>query len=117
MADFAKLLLKTSMSDYCKSLDPTSQHIYVEKLSYLSMKKAEDPFCNREKFMDDMSIMASSGIWAYILLLRGTPWTLYKKKVTSMEKPRWIQLLQKWSCEGGKSMGNWVQLQHSNGSS
>ena len=23
----------------------------------------------------------------------------------------------KWSCEGGKSMGDWVQLQHSNGNS
>ena len=43
------------MSDYYKSLNPTSRVRYVEKLSYLSLKEEEDPYDNRDKFKDDMS--------------------------------------------------------------
>ena len=55
LADFAKLLFKKAMSDYYKFLDPTSQVRYVKKLSYLSLREAEGPYCNCDKFKNNMS--------------------------------------------------------------
>ena len=43
------------MSDYYKSLKPTSRVRYVEKLSYLNLKEEEDPYHNHDKFKDDRS--------------------------------------------------------------
>lgn len=43
------------MSEYYKSLNATSRLRYVEKLGYLSLNEAEDPYANRDKFKDDMS--------------------------------------------------------------
>ena len=75
------------MSDYYKSLDPTCRVRHVEKLSYLSLKEAEDPCCNRDQYKDDMSKWPPVE-FGHPLLLRGTSWTPYEKRVASLEKLR-----------------------------
>ena len=80
--------------------DPTSRVRYVEKLSYLSLNEAENPNCNRDN---------SRTTWVKCLQWSLDIYTAYtwdaldavQRRVSSMENPRLVQLLQKWPCEGG----------------
>ena len=89
---------------------PTSRVRYVEKLSYLSLNEAVNPYCNcnnsRKSWVK--GLQWNSGI--YVAYTWDT--TLYPglctRKGFFMENPRLIQPLQTWPCEGDNwSMRQW----------
>ena len=41
-------------SDYYKALDPIAKARYADKLKYLNLKDTDDPYCNDDKFVDNM---------------------------------------------------------------
>ena len=45
------------MSSYYKSvhMDTIAQTRYLEKLGCIGLEKKDDPFCNEDKFQDDMT--------------------------------------------------------------
>jgi len=47
-----------SMSEYCRSLDSTTKHRYLDKLQLLGLDESGDPYTahNAEKFVENMSL-------------------------------------------------------------
>ena len=59
---------------------PTSRVRYVEKLSYLSLIEAVDPYCNRGNSRKNWVKGLRWNLCIYIPLIRGTPWNLYEEE-------------------------------------
>ena len=43
------------MSSYYKSMDAIARTRYLEKLGCIDLEEKDDPFCNEDKFQDDMT--------------------------------------------------------------